>query len=65
MNLPLTRDQVRKGALWLHANFAAEIAGTINGKPYQRRSCALLPARKPALSGSAGPLPLRLCCYLY
>jgi hypothetical protein len=34
MNLPLSKDQVRKGAVWMHANFAPEIARAIDGKPY-------------------------------
>jgi hypothetical protein len=34
MSLPLSKDQVRKGALWMHTNFAPEVASAINGKPY-------------------------------
>jgi hypothetical protein len=34
MNLPLSKNQVTKGAAWLHANFGAEIAQAVSGKPY-------------------------------
>lgn len=34
MNLPLSREQVTKGATWLHSNFASQIAAAIDGKPY-------------------------------
>jgi len=34
INLPLSKEQVIKGALWMHTNFASQIAGAISGKPY-------------------------------
>jgi hypothetical protein len=34
MTLPLSSDQVRKGAAWMHTNFAPQIADAIDQKPY-------------------------------
>src|SRR5260370_34186323 len=65
MSLPLSKDQVRKGALWMHTNFATEVASAIDGKPY---SAAIVCAIACAVTGfiwiprpamrQAAPLPL-------
>lgn len=34
MNLPLSKEQVTRGAVWMHANFAVEMAAALRGKPY-------------------------------
>jgi hypothetical protein len=34
MNLPLSKEQVTKGAVWMHTNFAPQIASAISEKPY-------------------------------